>query len=112
YSHKRPTPYKPRYDGAEQDRRRCDRSDGCCMRSVSERRILLAAWRPYCGSFLIASPARTVPQTTTRQFAPRKRTSRPIGELTNFSAFTPNRAENLAQPVCGGSLNSLTAEPS
>jgi hypothetical protein len=36
---------------------------------------------------------------------------RPVGELTNLGASTPNRAENFAHPVCGASLNSITADP-
>jgi hypothetical protein len=57
------------------------------------------------GSFLMTSPVRTRPATTTLQLAPRSLSSRPSGVLTNFSASTPKRAENFAHPVCGVSLN-------
>ena len=45
------------------------------------RRLLRSA-----GRFRIASPTRTVPVATTLAFTPRRRSSRPTGELTNFSA--------------------------
>src|SRR5262245_32692377 len=49
------------------------------------------------------------PGTTTRALIPRRFSARPGGELTKRSASAPNRAENLAQPVCGASVTSMTA---
>ena len=46
-------------------------------------------------------PTRTVPACTTRTYIPRIRFARPVGVLIQRSASAPNRALNLAQPVCG-----------
>lgn len=63
------------------------------------------------GSLRIVSPGRMVPDTATRAFRPRSRSSRPTRELTNRKASVPNRAANLAQPRCGCAVTSMTAEP-
>jgi len=63
------------------------------------------------GSLRIVSPGRMVPDTATRAFRPRSRSSRPTRELTNRKASVPNRAANLAQPRCGCPVTSMTAEP-
>ena len=62
-------------------------------------------------SLSTVSPTRTVPGLTMRAFAPRRRSSRPGLLFTNFRASVPKRALNLAQPVCGTSVSSMTAPP-
>jgi hypothetical protein len=52
-----------------------------------------------------------VPGVTTLALSPRMRWARPVGELIQRSASLPKRALNLAQPVWGGSLTWMTAEP-
>ena len=57
------------------------------------------------------SPTRITPGSTTRALRPRRWSSRPTAELTNFIASRPNLDTNLAQPVCGCSVISMTADP-
>ena len=56
-------------------------------------------------------PCEWSPACTTRAFTPRRLSSRPVAELTNFIASTPKRETNLAQPVCGCDVISITADP-
>ena len=60
-------------------------------------------------SLTMASPGDTVPGATTIAQIPRRRRS--LRELTQRAASVPNRAENLAQPVCGFVVTSMTAVP-
>ena len=55
------------------------------------------------------SPGRTRPGTTTRALSPRSRIGRPTVPLTKRIASAPKRSTNLAQPVCGGAVTSMTA---
>ena len=61
--------------------------------------------------FRTTSPLRIIPGFTTRALRPRRLSSLPSAELTNFTASTPNRAANLLQPVCGrGDFEKCRAE--
>ena len=60
-------------------------------------------------SLAMASPGDTVPGATTMAQIPRRRRS--LRELIQRAASMPNRAENLAQPVCGFVVTSMTAVP-
>ena len=59
----------------------------------------------------MASPRRIVPGRTTLALRPRRRSCLPTPTLTKRSASLPKRAANLAQPVCGCSVISMTASP-
>src|SRR5260370_42072704 len=60
-----------------------------CRRSLWEPKYRRQEKGRYVESFLIVSPTRTRPGTTTRQLAPRTRSSRPTGELTNLREAFP-----------------------
>ena len=51
------------------------------------------------------------PGTTTRAHRPRRRRGLPCSPLTKRIASTPKRATNLAQPVCGSSVTTMTGRP-
>jgi len=59
----------------------------------------------------MSSPRRMVPPVITRALSPRIRWARPVGELIQRSASLPNRLLNLAHPVWGCSLTSMTEVP-
>ena len=63
-------------------------------------------------SLRIVSPLLKVPGSTTFAHIPRRRRWRYGFAFTNLCASTPKRALNFTQPVCGGSVTSITAVPS
>ncbi len=50
-------------------------------------------------ALVMVSPGRTMPPTITFALIPRRLSSRPSFELTNFNASTPNRRANFPHPV-------------
>jgi len=60
---------------------------------------------------VIVSPTRRHPGVTTRALIPRRLSALRSLELTNFIASAPKRSTNLAQPVCGCAVTSITAAP-
>ncbi len=59
---------------------------------------------------MIVNTYRT-PACITFALTPRKCSSFPNGELTNFMASNPKRAVNFLQPECGGGVISRMASP-
>ena len=53
----------------------------------------------------------TRPACTTFALMPRRQSSFPRREFTNFIASSPNRTVNLLQPRCGPPVTSMMAEP-
>ncbi len=80
----RPLPSVARATG-----RYCDEQQNDAERNGAEPERRRQQKLRYVESFLIMSPTRTTPDSTTRQFAPRRRRSRPTGELTNLSESLP-----------------------
>jgi hypothetical protein len=63
--------------------------------------FVTVGWRvgPSYRSGRMASPARTVPDESTRTCMPRRRSSRPTGLLAHRSESAPNLPANFAHPV-------------